>query len=134
MLISVPGGDQGPGGVLVCCENFVIYKPVGGSSSATASSFESTELRTVIPRRADLSPERGVLLIASATHRSKAMVFFIVQSEYGDLYKIVLEQDGEWGGRKRVELGVLLVRGCWDRIRYDEGVCVCVCVWLLLCC
>ena len=26
MLIAVPGGNDGPGGVLVCAENFVIYK------------------------------------------------------------------------------------------------------------
>ena len=26
MLIPVPGGADGPGGVLVCAENFIIYK------------------------------------------------------------------------------------------------------------
>ena len=26
MLISVPGGADGPGGVLVCSENFIVYK------------------------------------------------------------------------------------------------------------
>jgi splicing factor 3B subunit 3 len=25
-LISVPGSNNGPGGVLVCCENFMLYK------------------------------------------------------------------------------------------------------------
>ena len=26
MLIAVPGGGDGPGGVLVCSDNFIIYK------------------------------------------------------------------------------------------------------------
>lgn len=26
LLIAVPGGGDGPGGVLVCSENFIIYK------------------------------------------------------------------------------------------------------------
>lgn len=26
LLISVPGGGDGPGGVLVCADNFIIYK------------------------------------------------------------------------------------------------------------
>ncbi len=26
LLIAVPGGADGPGGVLVCAENFIIYK------------------------------------------------------------------------------------------------------------
>jgi hypothetical protein len=29
MLIPVPGGGDGPGGVLVCAENFVLYKHQG---------------------------------------------------------------------------------------------------------
>ncbi len=26
MLISVPGAPDGPGGLVICCENFLIYK------------------------------------------------------------------------------------------------------------
>lgn len=26
LLIAVPGGGDGPGGVLVCADNFIIYK------------------------------------------------------------------------------------------------------------
>ncbi len=38
LLIPVPGGADGPGGVLVCAENFIIYKnqdheEVGGNAN-----------------------------------------------------------------------------------------------------
>ena len=40
-LISVPGGNDGPGGVLVCAENYLTYKNFG----------DQPDIRTPIPRR-----------------------------------------------------------------------------------
>ncbi|KAK3409052.1 spliceosome-associated protein 130 A [Eucalyptus grandis] len=84
MLVTVPGGGDGPSGVLVCAENFVIYKNQG-----------HPDVRAVIPRRADLPAERGVLIISAATHKQKSMFFFLLQTEYGDIFKATLEHDGE---------------------------------------
>ena len=80
LLIAVPGGGDGPGGVLVCCENFVLYRHQGVG-----------ELRAVLPRREDLPPERGVLIVSHAAHKKKAYSFFLLQSEYGDVYKATLQ-------------------------------------------
>ncbi|XP_020576179.1 LOW QUALITY PROTEIN: splicing factor 3B subunit 3-like [Phalaenopsis equestris] len=80
LLVTVPGGDDGPSGVLVCAENFVIYKNQG-----------HPDVRAVIPRRADLPAERGVLIVSAATHRQKSMFFFLLQTEYGDIFKVTLE-------------------------------------------
>ena len=74
LLVTVPGGGDGPSGVLVCAENFVIYKNQG-----------HPDVRAVIPRRADLPAERGVLIVSTATHRQKAMFFFLLQTKYGDI-------------------------------------------------
>lgn len=41
LLIAVPGGGDGPGGVLVCSENFIIYK-----------NQDHADVRAVIPRSA----------------------------------------------------------------------------------
>ncbi|KAK1265384.1 hypothetical protein QJS04_geneDACA017915 [Acorus gramineus] len=79
LLVQVPGGGDGPGGVLVCAENFVIYKNQG-----------HPDVRALIPRRADLPAERGVLIVSTATHRQKSMFFFLLQTEYGDVFKAVL--------------------------------------------
>uniref|UniRef100_A0A914WK62 Splicing factor 3b subunit 3 n=1 Tax=Plectus sambesii TaxID=2011161 RepID=A0A914WK62_9BILA len=84
-LISVPGGQDGPSGVIVCCENYLIYKNLG----------DQPDIRCPIPRRRnDLDdPERGMLIVCSATHKTKSMFFFLVQSEQGDIFKITLETD-----------------------------------------
>jgi len=39
--LIVPGGSDGPSGVLVCCENYIIYKNFG----------DQTDIRCPIPRR-----------------------------------------------------------------------------------
>ena len=52
----------------MCAENFIIYK-----------NQDHADVRTVIPRRTALLPERGVLIVAHATHRQKALFFVLVQ-------------------------------------------------------
>ncbi|CAM9238590.1 unnamed protein product [Heterosigma akashiwo] len=49
------------------------------------------EVRSPLPRRASLPAERGTLIVAAAAHRQKDMYFFLLQSEYGDVYKVTLE-------------------------------------------
>lgn len=80
MLVTVPGGGDGPSGVLVCAENFVIYKNQG-----------HPDVRAVIPRREDLPIERGVLIVSAATHKQKSMFFFLLQTEYGDIFKVTMD-------------------------------------------
>jgi splicing factor 3B subunit 3 len=68
----------------VCCDNFLLYRAPGHE-----------ELRAVIPRRADLPGDRGVLITAFATLRQKSRFYTFVQSEYGDLYRVALRHEGE---------------------------------------
>ncbi|KAK7270094.1 hypothetical protein RIF29_22995 [Crotalaria pallida] len=84
LLVTVPGGGDGPSGVLVCAENFVIYKNQGHQ-----------EVRAVIPRRADLPIERGVLIVSAAMHKLKSSFFFLLQTEYGDIFKVTLEHKND---------------------------------------
>ncbi|CAK8574337.1 unnamed protein product [Lathyrus sativus] len=84
LLVTVPGGADGPSGVLVCAENFVIYKNQG-----------HPDVRAVIPRRADLPSDRGVLIVSAAMHKLKNMFFFLLQTEYGDIFKVTLEHEGD---------------------------------------
>ena len=82
-LLALPGGDEGPGGVLVFCENWVLYE------SPTAAEA----LRTPLPRRSDQPDERSVLIVAHALHKSRAGFFALAQSERGDLYRIEVVVD-----------------------------------------
>eukprot|EP00971_Amphidinium_carterae_P310188 6163780-Amphidinium_carterae.1 len=81
-LIAVPGGVDGPSGVLVCCENCLVYKKQG-----------HPDVLCAIPRRLEMAQEKGLLIVAHATHKLKDFFFFLIQSEYGDLYKVTLTHD-----------------------------------------
>ena len=69
LLIPVPGGEDGPGGVLVCAENYLIYMKDGMQET----------IQAVIPRRNTLRGDRGVLIVAWAKHQVKTMFFFLLQ-------------------------------------------------------
>ncbi|XP_003744848.1 splicing factor 3B subunit 3 [Galendromus occidentalis] len=86
-LIAVPGGVDGPSGVLVCSENFITYKNLG----------DQADIRCPIPRRRnDLDdPDRGMLFVCSTQHKTKSMFFFLAQTEQGDIFKITLEFDDD---------------------------------------
>ena len=84
-LIAVPGGesDEGPGGVLIACENSLIYKKSG-----------QPDRKCVIPVRLDQSTKEGVFITDSQAFYNQgqgAMIF--IQSEHGDLYKVDLKQE-----------------------------------------
>lgn len=82
LLLQVPGGAQGPSGVLVCSENWVSYK-----------HQDHPEVRATLPRREGQAPSRGTLVTSGALHKQKNMFFHLLQSEYGDLYKVTLDLD-----------------------------------------
>nr|CAG8441343.1 1268_t:CDS:10 [Entrophospora candida] len=81
-LDLVPGGNDGPSGVLVCSENFITYK-----------HQRAQELRIPIPRRKNPleDPSRGLIIVAGVMHKMKGVFFFLLQSEEGDIYKVTLD-------------------------------------------
>ncbi len=83
LLIAVPGVPDGPGGVLVCSNNCITYKKVG-----------HPDIKCPVPIRND-SPKAPVFITCSATHRTKDFFFFLVQSTFGDLYRIQMKTTGE---------------------------------------
>lgn len=95
LLITVPGGNDGPSGVLVCSENYITYKNFG----------DQPDIRCPIPRRKnDLDdPERSVIFVCSATYKTKSMFFFLVQTEQGDIFKITLEHDEDLVSEVRIK-------------------------------
>jgi splicing factor 3B subunit 3 len=81
MLVAVPGGSDGPGGVLVLGENVVQYK-----------NENHPELVCYLPRRE--GETRDIVITAAATHKQRDLFFVLLQSELGDLYKISLDYSG----------------------------------------
>lgn len=85
LLLSVPGSNEGPGGVLLFCENFVVYKKINHEDRITP-----------FPRRNDYNySDRGVMIIASSAYKRKDLFFVLVQTELGDIFKVTLEYSGE---------------------------------------
>ncbi|KIY70657.1 hypothetical protein CYLTODRAFT_419613 [Cylindrobasidium torrendii FP15055 ss-10] len=93
LLLQVPGGQlassdryDGPSGVLVCCENHIIYR-----------HMDAPQHRIPIPRRNGPleDPHRGVIITAAVMHKMKGAFFFLVQTEDGDLFKVTIDHEDE---------------------------------------
>ncbi|KAJ8076333.1 pre-mRNA-splicing factor rse1 [Marasmius tenuissimus] len=93
MLLQVPGGQlassdkyDGPSGVLVCCEDHIIYR-----------HMDNPQHRVPIPRRQHPLEDssRGMLIVAAVMHKMKGAFFFLLQNEDGDLYKVTIDHEEE---------------------------------------
>ncbi|MCP9264399.1 Splicing factor 3B subunit 3 [Dirofilaria immitis] len=84
-LDLVPGGQDGPSGVIVCCENYLVYKNLG----------DQPDIKCPIPRRRNELDDcdRTVIIVCAATHKTKLMYFFLVQTDQGDIFKVTLESE-----------------------------------------
>ncbi|KAF9434587.1 Splicing factor 3B subunit 3 [Entomortierella beljakovae] len=82
MLVAVPGGTDGPSGVLVCSENYITYKHIGSASHTVP-----------IPRRESQfeNKDRGLLIVSGVVHKMRNSFFLLLQSEDGDLYKVTID-------------------------------------------
>ncbi|SBT81027.1 splicing factor 3B subunit 3, putative [Plasmodium malariae] len=89
LLIPIPGGQQGPSGIIVCCENYLVYK-----------KLDHEDVFCSYPRRLEISQDKNISIVCWTMHRIKKFFFILAQSEYGDLYKI--EMDHEDGIVKQI--------------------------------
>ncbi|ORY86166.1 CPSF A subunit region-domain-containing protein [Protomyces lactucae-debilis] len=82
MLIAVPGGYDGPSGVLVCAPDEIVYMHKGRPSR-----------RVPIPHRRGLleDPDRQRRIVAHVTQLLKGSFFLLVQTEDGDLFKLSID-------------------------------------------
>lgn len=82
LLLQVPGGADGPSGVLVCAEESITYR-----------HNNQDPHRVPIPRRrgATEDAERKRHIICGVTHKMKGAFFSLVQTEDGDVFKVTLE-------------------------------------------
>ena len=100
-LYQVPGGTDGPSGVLVCGEESITYR-----------HSNQEPHRVPIPRRkgATEDPERKRHIVAGVMHRMKGAFFFLLQTEDGDLFKVTLDMDEDENGRPTGEVRRLKIK------------------------
>lgn len=99
MLFQVPGGNDGPSGVLVCGEENITYR------HSNQEAF-----RVPIPRRrgATEDPQRKRCIVGGVMHKLKnsaGLFFFLLQTEDGDLFKVTIDmvEDAEGNPTGEVE-------------------------------
>lgn len=101
ILFQVPGGTDGPGGVLVCSENSITYR-----------HFNQQTRRVPIPRRrgAMEDPDRKRHIISGVMHRMRGAFFFLLQTEDGDLFKATLDVREDEEGASIGEVDALKIK------------------------
>lgn len=96
MLFGVPGGQDGPSGTLVCCEDRIYYKHDKAASLCIA-----------IPRRegATEDKERKRQIVAGCLHLAKTRheFFFFLQTEDGDVFKLTITMATDAQGRQTAD-------------------------------
>ncbi|KAL7548666.1 hypothetical protein ACHAWF_011936 [Thalassiosira exigua] len=102
-LAAVPGGADGPGGVLVGGEDYVEYlhegmsaPPVPEGAMDAGAGAKPKRIACPVPRRELHPPSKGVLITCITVLKQKRGKFFaLAQSELGDVYKITLKTPKE---------------------------------------
>ncbi|KAK3997241.1 Pre-mRNA-splicing factor rse1 [Cladorrhinum sp. PSN332] len=117
LLFQVPGGNDGPSGVLVCGEENVTYR------HSNQEAF-----RVPIPRRrgATEDPQRKRVVVSGVMHKLKGSAgafFFLLQTDDGDLFKVTLEMVEDSAGNPTGEVKRLKIK-YFDTIPISTSLCI----------
>ncbi|KAI0603423.1 pre-mRNA-splicing factor rse-1 [Biscogniauxia sp. FL1348] len=117
MLFQVPGGNDGPSGVLVCGEENITYR------HSNQEAF-----RVPIPRRkgATEDPQRKRSIVSGVMHKLKGNVgafFFLLQTEDGDLFKVTIDMAEDEDGNAPNEVRRLKIK-YFDTVPVSTSLCI----------
>ncbi|ERS97181.1 pre-mRNA-splicing factor RSE1 [Sporothrix schenckii ATCC 58251] len=117
ILFQVPGGNDGPSGVLVCSEENVTYR----------HSYQEA-FRVPIPRRrgATEDPSRKRTIVSGVMHKLKGNAgafFFLLQTEDGDLFKVTLDMVEDDDGNPTGEVLRLKIK-YFDTVPVASSLCI----------
>lgn len=114
MLFHVPGGADGPSGVLVCGEENITYR------HSNQEAF-----RVPIPRRrgATEDPERKRHTTAGVMHKMRGAFFFLLQTEDGDLFKLTIDMVEDDSGQPTGEVKRLKIK-YFDTVPVAASLCI----------
>ncbi|AEO69296.1 uncharacterized protein THITE_2119532 [Thermothielavioides terrestris NRRL 8126] len=117
LLFQVPGGNDGPSGVLVCGEENVTYR------HSNQEAF-----RVPIPRRrgATEDPQRKRTIVSGVMHKLKGSAgafFFLLQTDDGDLFKVTIDMVEDSEGNPTGEVRRLKIK-YFDTIPIAHSLCI----------
>ncbi|KAK9779197.1 putative Pre-mRNA-splicing factor rse-1 [Seiridium cardinale] len=117
ILFQVPGGNDGPSGVLVCGEENITYR------HSNQEAF-----RVPVPRRkgATEDPQRKRTIVSGVMHKLKGSAgafFFLLQSEDGDLFKVTIDMAEDDEGKPTGEVRRLKIK-YFDTVPVSTSLCI----------
>ncbi|KAL2259969.1 hypothetical protein VTK26DRAFT_6181 [Humicola hyalothermophila] len=117
LLFQVPGGNDGPSGVLVCGEENVTYR------HSNQEAF-----RVPIPRRrgATEDPQRKRMIVSGVMHKLKGSAgafFFLLQTDDGDLFKVTIDMVEDSDGNPTGEVKRLKIK-YFDTVPIAHSLCI----------
>ena len=117
LLFQVPGGNDGPSGVLVCGEENVTYR-----------HSNQEPFRVPIPRRrgATEDPQRKRMIVSGVLHKLKGSAgafFFLLQTDDGDLFKVTLDMVEDSDGNPTGEVKRLKIK-YFDTVPIAQSLCI----------
>ncbi|KAL6823892.1 CPSF A subunit region domain-containing protein [Trichoderma camerunense] len=117
LLFQVPGGNDGPSGVLVCGEENITYR------HSNQEAF-----RVPIPRRrgATEDPSRKRTIISGVMHKLKGSAgafFFLLQTEDGDMFKVTIDMVEDEEGNTTGEVRRLKIK-YFDTVPAAASLCI----------
>lgn len=117
LLFQVPGGNDGPSGVLVCGEENITYR------HSNQEAF-----RVPVPRRrgATEDPSRKRTIVAGVMHKLKGNAgafFFLLQTEDGDLFRLTIDMVEDEEGNVTGEVRRLKIK-YFDTVPTAASLCI----------
>lgn len=117
ILFQVPGGNDGPSGVLVCGEENITYR------HSNQEAF-----RVAIPRRrgATEDPNRKRTIVSGIMHKLKGSAgafFFLLQTDDGDLFKLSIDMIEDGDGNPTGEVKRLKIK-YFDTVPVASSLCI----------
>ncbi|RDA83010.1 hypothetical protein CP532_4395 [Ophiocordyceps camponoti-leonardi (nom. inval.)] len=125
ILFQVPGGGDGPSGVLVC-----------GQESITYMHSNQEALRVAIPRRrgATEDPNRKRNIVSGIMHRMKGSAgafFFLLQTEDGDMFRVTMDMIKNEAGKPTGDVKRLIIK-YFDTVPVATSFCILKCGFLFV--
>ena len=114
LLLQVPGGADGPSGVLVCGRDNITYR------HSNQEAF-----RVPIPRRRGPTedPNRRRNIISGVMHKMRGAFFFLLQSEDGDLFKLTIDMVEDDNGQITAEVRRIKIK-YFDTVPAATSLCI----------
>jgi splicing factor 3B subunit 3 len=113
-LFQVPGGADGPSGVLVCSEDFIVYH-----------HSNQYQTRIQIPRRQAVTEDsaRKRHVVCGTMHKMRGIFFFLLQTNDGDVFKLTMDLVKNAQGVLTGEVGSLKLK-FFDTIPVAKSLCI----------